>query len=77
MLLGFLIRDRKDWDEWRKSVSEVQGKPVVHVADKEPIMDRQEAGRQSAVDDVEILDDDDGDDGGDGDEGDGELIERP
>ncbi|KAI4142961.1 MAG: hypothetical protein L6R39_004763 [Caloplaca ligustica] len=73
----FLIRDRKDWDEWRKSVSEVQGKPVVHVADKEPIMDRQEAGRQSAVDDVEILDDDDGDDGGDGDEGDGELIERP
>ncbi|KAL9020755.1 MAG: hypothetical protein Q9185_002071 [Variospora sp. 1 TL-2023] len=72
MLIGFLIRDRDDWDLWRRSLSQVQGKPVVHVADKEPVMDREEARRQSTVYDVETLDDDE-DDGYD-DEGDGELV---
>ncbi|KAL8654698.1 MAG: hypothetical protein Q9210_001344 [Variospora velana] len=72
MLIGFLIRDRDDWDLWRRSVSQVQGKPVVHVADKEPVMDGQEARRQSTVYDVETLDDDE-DDRCD-DEGDGELV---
>lgn len=69
MLIGFLVRNRDDWDEWRRNVTEVQGTPVVHIADKEPVMDRQDADQQNGVHDVEILDDDD--------EGDGELIERP
>lgn len=72
MLIGFLIRDRDDWDLWRRSLSQVQGKPVVHVADKEPVMDGEEARRQSTVYDVETLDDDE-DDRYD-DEGDGELV---
>ncbi|KAL8771743.1 MAG: hypothetical protein Q9209_002934 [Squamulea sp. 1 TL-2023] len=70
MLIGFLIRDRNDWDDWRRRVTEVQGKPVVHVADKEPAMIGQIAERPGAVDEVETLDDDE-------DEGDGELVERP
>ncbi|KAL8674776.1 MAG: hypothetical protein Q9168_000860 [Polycauliona sp. 1 TL-2023] len=71
MLLGFLIRDRDDWDDWRRRVTEVEGKPVVHVADKEPMMMiGQVAERPGAVDEVEALDDEE-------DEGDGELIERP
>ena len=70
MLIGFLIRDRDDWDDWRRSVTDVPGKPVVHVADKEPVMIGQVAERPGAVDEVETLDDDE-------DEGDGELIERP
>ncbi|KAL8849456.1 MAG: hypothetical protein Q9221_005538 [Calogaya cf. arnoldii] len=72
MLIGFLIRDRDDWDDWRGRVTEVPGKPVVHVADKEPMMIGQVAERPGAVDEVETLDDDDGED-----EGDGELVERP
>ncbi|KAI4118711.1 MAG: hypothetical protein LQ345_001277 [Seirophora villosa] len=68
MLIGFLIRNKEDWGLWRRSVSEVQGKPVVHIADKEPVMDGQEAHRQSTVYDVETLDEDEDD------EGDGELV---
>ncbi|KAL8856909.1 MAG: hypothetical protein Q9178_006498 [Gyalolechia marmorata] len=74
MLIGFLIRTRQDWDDWRRRVTEVQGKPVVHVADKEPSMIGQVAERPEAVDEVETLDDDDDNDE---DEGDGQLVERP
>lgn len=68
MLIGFLIRNKEDWGLWRRSVSEVPGKPVIHIADKEPVMDGQEAHRQSTVYDVETLDEDEDD------EGDGELV---
>ena len=70
MLIGFLIRDEDDWRTWRRSVTEVQGKPVIHVAGREPIINGNDVERQSAVDEVEALDDDD-------DEGDGELVEYP
>lgn len=69
MLIGFLIRDKQDWHDWRRSVTGVQGKPVVHVTDREPVMENRDADRQSAVYDVETLDDEDEDDG--------ELIEHP
>ncbi|KAL8971213.1 MAG: hypothetical protein Q9183_001161 [Haloplaca sp. 2 TL-2023] len=72
MLIGFLIRDKDDWRTWRRSVTEVQGKPVIHVASREPIINGKDVERQSAVDEVEALDDDD--DEGDGD---GELVEYP
>lgn len=71
MLIGFLIRDKEDWHTWRRSVTKVQGKPVIHVADKEPVINGQSSERQSAVDDVETFDDDNED------EGDGELVEYP
>ncbi len=69
MLIAFLIRDEADWKEWRESMSNVDGKPVVHVADVQPPLHGQGTERASAVDDVEILDDDD--------EGDGEIVDRP
>ena len=69
MLIGFLIRDESDWDSWRKAVDEVEGKPVVHVADTEPTLHGHGSERESAVDDVETLDDEDEDDG--------ELVECP
>lgn len=72
MLLAFLIRDEKDWESWRRAISSVPGKPVVHVADKALSLHGQGDERQSAVDDVETFDDEDGVD-----EGDGELVERP
>lgn len=69
MLIAFLITDERDWGSWRGAVSKIKGKPVVHVADTEPILHSQGLERASAVDDVEILDDDD--------EGDGDLVESP
>lgn len=69
MLLAFLIRDETDWENWRAGISNVPGKPVVHVADMEPSLHGHGVERASAVDDVEILDDED--------EGDGEVVERP
>ncbi len=67
MLIGFLIRDEDDWYRWRKSVTEVQGKPAVHIADKEPMIEGPNTDQNPEYN-VEILDDD---------EGDGELVERP
>ena len=69
MLIAFLIQDEDDWREWRKAVSEAPGKPVINIADTEPLLHIQGAVRQNAVDDVETFDEDG--------EGDGELIERP
>ena len=63
MLIAFLIEDERDWRSWRGAVSEVKGKPVVHVADTEPTLHSKGLERASAVDDVEILDDDDEEDG--------------
>ena len=69
MLIAFLIKDEEDWKSWRRAIGIASGKPVVHVADEEPSLLEHSALRQSAVDDVEILDDEDEDDG--------EMVERP
>lgn len=71
MLLAFLIRDEADWKAWRKEMSNVPGKPVLHIGAKEPVFPAGE--RDGAVDEVEILDDDDDEDNDD-DEGDGEFL---
>ena len=57
MLLGFLIRDREDWKSWRQAIADMEGKPVIHIADAEPVVNHDE-GRESAVDEVEVFDDD-------------------
>lgn len=74
MLLAFLIKDEEDWRDWRSAICVTSGKAVVHVADKEPSLHSQGRERDSAVDEVEVLDDEDE---GDGVEGEGELVERP
>lgn len=76
MLIAFLIKDEDDWKDWRKAMSKASGKPVVHVADKEPSLHGHGMERNSAVDEVETLDDDDDDDNGNDGEGDGEIVER-
>lgn len=58
MLIGFLIRTESDWTEWRQCVENVQGKTIIHVADHEPVLYSGE-GRDGAVDEVELLSDDD------------------
>ncbi|KAL9114150.1 MAG: hypothetical protein Q9227_001922 [Pyrenula ochraceoflavens] len=61
MLIGFLIRDEDDWSLWKKSISDVQGKPIIHVFDKEPASIAQGVERESALDEVETFDDEDDD----------------
>lgn len=54
MLIGFLIRDEDDWADWKRRVSSVNGKPIVHVPRAETSHGR---GREEALDEVEALDD--------------------
>lgn len=55
MLIGFLIRSKEEFEEWRKTVSEAEGKAIIHIYDKEP---KFAAGteRPGAVDEVETWD---------------------
>ncbi|EAW22014.1 cysteine protease ATG4 [Aspergillus fischeri NRRL 181] len=55
MLIGFIIKDREDWAHWKSGVS-VQGKPIVHVLSESDTAVFQ--GREGAIDEVEVLDDD-------------------
>ncbi|KAK2747821.1 cysteine protease atg4 [Colletotrichum kahawae] len=61
MLIGFLIKNEDDWSEWRRNVKHVQGKAVIHVADNDPVAGVGGRERESAIDEVETLSDDDGD----------------
>ncbi|KAK0334766.1 Cysteine protease atg4 [Friedmanniomyces endolithicus] len=67
MLLGFLVRSREEFEEWRRGVEGVVGKAIVHVHEREP---RYATGveRAGAVDEVETWDD--------GTEGEGEGEEE-
>ncbi|KAF2233671.1 hypothetical protein EV356DRAFT_447822 [Viridothelium virens] len=61
MLMGFLIRNEDEWRSWRQAVAEVQGKPIVHVADRAPALHGSGTGpeREGAIDEVEVFDDED------------------
>lgn len=59
MLIAFLIRDEADWKAWRQAVQEVQGKPVIHVADKDTSLSGHGVERDGAIDEVETFDDED------------------
>lgn len=58
MLLGFLIKNEEDWEDWKKRVEAGRGKPIIHIlGDMEPDYG---LGREEALDEVEALDDVDG-----------------
>ncbi|KAL2009268.1 hypothetical protein VTN00DRAFT_7462 [Thermoascus crustaceus] len=60
MLIGFLIRDEHDWDDWKRRVSSVEGKPIVHISKTELLFGPGQE-REGALDEVEALDDDESD----------------
>jgi cysteine protease ATG4 len=62
MLIGFLIRDEEDWKAWRTGITNVPGKAIVHVADKEPLLSGHGTERESAIDEVETFDTEEDDD---------------
>jgi cysteine protease ATG4 len=55
MLIGFIIKDKEDWTHWKNGVS-VQGKAIVHVLSESDTAVFH--GREGAIDEVEVLDDD-------------------
>lgn len=57
MLIGFLIRDEEDWDNWKSAIKHVQGKAIITVYAHDPA--GRTVGRASAVDEVETISDDD------------------
>lgn len=59
MLIGFIIRSEKEWEEWRRGIQYVQGKAIIHVADSDPRLQNKPEGREGAIEEVEILSDDD------------------
>ncbi|PYH63932.1 cysteine protease ATG4 [Aspergillus vadensis CBS 113365] len=54
MLIGFLIRDQEDWDDWLNRIQAVKGRPIIHVLKQMNPDHDQEA---HALDQVEALDD--------------------
>jgi cysteine protease ATG4 len=65
MLLGFLIKDEADWENWKQALDQVPGKHIIRISDKAPPLHGPE--REGAVDEVETLDDDE----------DGEYVVTP
>jgi len=61
MLIGFLIRSEEDWQDWKRSVKHVQGKSIIHVAQRNAVHGGSSEGREGAIDEVETLSDDDTD----------------
>ena len=61
MLIGFLIKDEADWQDWKRRLNEVKGKAIVSVFDKEPPVPGETKERKEAVDEVETFDDEDED----------------
>ena len=52
MLIGFLIHSKEEFAEWRKAMSEAEGKAIIHIYDKQPTYSTG-TERPGAVDEVE------------------------
>ena len=76
MLIAFLIKDENDWKDWRQALARSSGKPIVHIADREPVHGLG-AERPGAVDDVETFDDEDEEDDGVAGEQDRTKVDGP
>ncbi|KAK6705621.1 Cysteine protease atg4 [Fusarium graminearum] len=61
MLIGFLIQNEVDWQELKRNVKHVQGKSIIHITDRNAVLGGSSEGRESAIDEVETLSDDDTD----------------
>lgn len=64
MLIGFLIKNEDDWQQWRQMISRSSGKAIIHVADRSPLVAGGSCERSEAIDEVESFDEDSDGDGG-------------
>lgn len=65
MLMGFLIRDEADWEDFKRRINEVRGKKIVNIYAREPPVPGQSTERKEAVDEVQTFDDEEGEEGDD------------
>ncbi|OJJ48063.1 hypothetical protein ASPZODRAFT_129983 [Penicilliopsis zonata CBS 506.65] len=56
MLIGFLIRDNEDWEDFKMRIAATSGKSIINIS-SEGIQQNQVQEREEALDEVEVLDD--------------------
>ncbi|KKK14269.1 hypothetical protein AOCH_003519 [Aspergillus ochraceoroseus] len=56
MLIGFLIKNGEDWEDWKTRIASTQGKPIINIVHETNAAFSQ--GRREALDEVETFDDD-------------------
>lgn len=61
MLMGFLIRDESDWEDFKRRINDVRGKKIVNIYAKEPPVPGQTVERKEAIDEVQTFDDEEDD----------------
>ena len=69
MLIAFLIRDQRDWEEWRDRIVSARGTALIRIADKQPSPFDEGSG-YDAMNNVETFDEDSQND-------DGEMVDLP
>jgi cysteine protease ATG4 len=57
MLIAYLVRDERDFEDWKEAVVSVQGKSIVHISKSQPPPVGIE--REGAIDEVESCDEQD------------------
>ncbi|CBF82642.1 cysteine protease ATG4 [Aspergillus nidulans FGSC A4] len=55
MLIGFLIRDEDDWEDWKARIMSLEGKPIITILSESDAASWK--GRREALDEVEAFDD--------------------
>ncbi|KAL2816358.1 hypothetical protein BJX63DRAFT_420082 [Aspergillus granulosus] len=55
MLIGFLIKDERDWEDWKARVKSIEGKAIINIYTESNSVSFQE--RTEALDEVEAFDD--------------------
>lgn len=57
MLVAFLITEESEWLNWRESARNFQGRAIFHINQRTPHQKTKQYERESAIDEVEVLDD--------------------
>ena len=55
MLIGFLVKNEDDWEDWKRRIGSIAGKRIIHVF--KGVETTHNQGRREALDEVEALDD--------------------
>lgn len=55
MLIGFLVKNEDDWEDWKHRIASTAGKPIIHVFSG--VDSTHYPAREGALDEVEALDD--------------------
>ncbi|KAE8131147.1 putative cysteine protease atg4 [Aspergillus pseudotamarii] len=55
MLIGFLVKNEDDWEDWKGRIGSIAGKRIIHVF--KGVETTYNQGRREALDEVEVLDD--------------------